>query len=341
MPKSVLKMKKVGQNIDKGVVYVLTLHSIRAMRPEDQVQARAGHAQLFIRMKQNKEVKISYWAAHLTTIVSVTLVLLIIGIIALISVSAATETRRLRERLEVSVVMADSVSDAGAAAFAKEIKSAPYANSVDVITREAAMKNWKNDTGEDLEALFGVNPLSPEVTFTVKADYSSEKSLKEIGAQLKNNPDVADVALPDSEMVDSMNRNIERFAVILGAIALVMVIISFVLINNTVHLAVYARRFTIHTMQLVGATNGFIRRPFIVNNMLSGLISGIIAVVALALTLVFAPSGGFAIVGEYISWPVFGIVAAGMIVAGMLICSIAASLATTKYLRQDYDQLFR
>lgn len=292
-------------------------------------------------MKHNKEVKISYWAAHLTTIVSVTLVLIIIGIITMVSVSAATETRRIRERLEISVVMADSVSNEGAAGLAKEIEKAPYALSVDVITKEAALKNWKADTGEDLEALFGVNPLSPEVAFTVKADYASEKSLREIEKSLVKNPSVAGVALPDSAMVENMNRNIERLTAVLGAIALVMIVISFVLINNTVHLAIYARRFTIHTMQLVGATNGFIRRPFIMNNMLSGLIAGLAAAALLGIALMAAPEGGFTDVVSYIGWPLFLVVAGGLILAGMLLCALAAWLATSRYLKRDYDELFK
>ena len=292
-------------------------------------------------MKQNKEIKISYWAAHLTTIVSVSLVLIIIGIIAMVTVSAATETRRLRERLQVNVVMADSVSDNVAVNLAKEISSAPYALSVEVVTKADALKNWKNDTGEDLEALFGVNPLSPEVTFAVKADYASEASLKKIGEQLRGKTGVGTVALPDSAMVENMNRNIETFAIILGAIALVMIIISFVLINNTVHLAVYARRFTIHTMQLVGATNGFIRRPFILNNMLSGLIAGAVAAGLMAIALAAAPSGGFTDVTSYVSWETYGIVAAGMVATGVVLCGLAAWIATSRYLRQDYEELFK
>lgn len=257
-------------------------------------------------MKNNKEVRISYWAAHLTTVVSVTLVLLIIGIIALITVSAASETRRLRERLEVSVVMADTVSNARAEALAKEIEKSPYALSVGVVSKEAALKIWKADTGEDLEALFGVNPLSPEVAFTVKSGYSSEDSLRVIEKRISGFEGVAGVALPDSAMVESMNRNIERFSIVLGVIALVMVIISFVLINNTVHLAIYARRFTIHTMQLVGATSGFIRSPFVKSNMLSGLLAGLVASAIMAVALVAAPGAGFDNVADYISWPVYG-----------------------------------
>ncbi len=292
-------------------------------------------------MKNNKEVKISYWAAHLTTIVSVTLVLIIIGIIALVSVTATNETRRLREKLEVSVVMADTISDNLTKAISERIAVQPYALSVRVITKEEALKNWKNDTGEDLETLFGVNPLSPEITFSVKSDYANEAELEKIDKYLLSIPGVEGVALPDSNMVDNMNRNIERFALMLGIVALVMLIISFVLINNTVHLAIYARRFTIHTMQLVGATNGFIRRPFVNNNMLSGFIAGLIATALIAVALAAAPNAGFNHISDYVSWEAFAIVGASLIVAGVLLCGLAAWVATTRYLRQDYDELFK
>lgn len=292
-------------------------------------------------MKNNKDVKISYWAAHLTTIVSVSLVLIIIGIIALIYVSATNETRRLRERLEVSVVMADTVSDAQAAETSKIFEAASYAHSVKVITRKDALRNWKNDTGEDLESLFGVNPLSPEVTFSLKADYASPARLDSIGKVASALPGVESVALPDSTMVENMNRNIQRFAIILGVIAFVMIIISFVLINNTVHLAIYARRFTIHTMQLVGATNGFIRSPFVLNNMLSGLIAGLVASGLIGVVLVCAPGAGFKDVSDYVSWPAFGIVAAGMLTIGVFLCGLAAWVSTSRYLGKDYDELFK
>ena len=292
-------------------------------------------------MKNNKEVKISYWAAHLTTIVSVTLVLIIIGIIALISISATNETRRLRERLEVNVVMADTISDTLTKGIAERICAQPYALAVKVISKEEALKNWKQDTGEDLEALFGVNPLSPEISFTIKSDYATDEELKKIDTYVSSIPGVEGTALPDSAMVENMNRSIERFALILGGIALVMLIISFVLINNTVHLAIYARRFTIHTMQLVGATNGFIRRPFVNNNMLSGFIAGLLATALLVVAFLAAPGAGFNNIGDYISWELMAIVCGGIVVAGILLCGIAAWVATTRYLHQDYDELFK
>lgn len=292
-------------------------------------------------MKSNSEINISYWAAHLTTVVSVTLVLLLVGIIALITFSAENETRRLKEKLEISVVMADTVSDARASALMEMLREEPFVTDIRLITKNEAMKQWHEDTGEDLEALFGVNPLSPEITFNVNSDYTSATSIEGIDEMLSSLPGVEGVAVPDSVLVESMNRNIERLSIILGIIALVMIVISFVLINNTVHLAIYARRFTIHTMQLVGATNGFIRGPFIRNNMTAGLISGLIASGIMALALAVAPRAGFDDVAHYISWPLYAAVAGGMVIAGILLCSVAAMMATNRYLSKDYEELFK
>ena len=166
-------------------------------------------------MKQEKEVKISYWAAHLTTVVSVTLVLLIVGIIALGSIAAGSESRRLREKIELSVIMADSVSDSHARLVADELKKKPYAIDVTVITKEEAMKRWEKETGENLEETFGVNPLSPEVTFRVAADYGSPEQIAKISGQIAAVRGVETVSTPDTEMVEAMKRNLGKLTLIL------------------------------------------------------------------------------------------------------------------------------
>ena len=292
-------------------------------------------------MKENKEVKISYWAAHLTTIVSVTLVLLLVGIIALIWLSADAETRRLRERIELSVVMADSIPDSMAKELAARIAGQPYCGKVTFISKEQALRNWTEDTGENLEELFGVNPLSPEVNFSVRADYASVDEIARIRRSLEAVPGVESVAAPDASMVEAMNRNISSLTFILAAVAVIMLVISFVLINNTVHLTIYSRRFSIHTMQLVGATNGFIRRPIVMNNMLSGLLSGVLAAGILALSLWGARGGNVFDVVSFISWPELYAVAGGLVLLGMLLCALAALIASNRYLRKDYDELFK
>jgi len=289
----------------------------------------------------NKEVKISFWASHFTTIVSVTLVLILVGLIAMIWLSADNETRRLKEQLELNVILGDSISDAQGKAIAAEIGRQPYAGTVRFVSSAEALKTWTEETGEDLEQVFGVNPLSPEVCFTLKADYSSRSQIAKISSQVRAIPGVASVESPDDEMVDAMNSNIRRITIILGIVAAIMILISIVLITNTVHLAIYSRRFTIHTMQLVGATNGFIRRPVVMNNMLCGLIAGLFAVAITALALWGARQSGLADVGEYLPWNMWVMVAGGMVLTGMLLCSISAYIASTHYLRKDYDELFR
>ena len=292
-------------------------------------------------MKPQKEVRISNWAVHLTTGVSVTLALLTLGLMALLWVAATSESRRMLEKIEVSVIIADGVGEDRALAICESIKTMPFAKNVRYISSRQAMANWKAATGEDLEAVFGVNPLSPEVAFAVGSDYSSAASIAKIKKQLGKIKGVAEVATPDSDLIESMNRNVRRLSIGFLAVAAVLLIISFVLINNTVRLSIYSRRFTIHTMQLVGATDGFIRRPFAVANAITGAVSGLIAGGVLALMLALLPQAGVGNAASLVGWGPMGVVAAGLILLGASTCGIAAALATTHHLRQDYEELFK
>lgn len=317
-------MKKMAETIDKGGRNILILHFKR----------------LIIYMKGEKEAKISYWAHHLTTVVSVTLVLVLAGIIALIWIGADTETRRLKEKIELSVIVADSLPTAKINELAAFVRKQPYARDVRVISSEEALKAWKEDTGEDLQELFGVNPLNAEISFGVNADYASAAKIRGIVRQLESRPGVDTVSSPDNEMIDSMNENIRHITIILSVIAAIMLVISFVLINNTVHLTVYSRRFTIHTMQLVGATNGFIRRPIVLDNMLAGLLAGVLASAILAIALVSAANAGMPDLADFIGWGAFGIVAGGLTLTGVCLCLLASACSANIYLRKDYDSLF-
>lgn len=292
-------------------------------------------------MKEEKEFKISYFARHATTIVSVTLVLLLAGIIAMISIGARRETRKIRESVELSVIMGDAVTDSMALQTLSDLRGRQFVMNPRLITRREALEQWKKDTGEDLEAVFGVNPLSPEIEFTLPEAYSNPDSIKAIVAEVDGMEGVEEVAAPDASMVETMNHNIEAMSVVLGVIALVMLIISYVLISNTVKLTIYSRRFTIHTMKLVGATGGFISRPVVLNNMLAGIISGLIATGVMAVALAAAPHYAGMDFGEFIGWTDFAWIAIGLITGGALICAIAAWIATGRYLRKDYGELFK
>lgn len=292
-------------------------------------------------MKPQKEVKISSWAAHTTTGVSVTLALLTLGLIALIWMAATSESRRMMEKIEISVVMADSVGDIRARAICDAIEKTKFARNVRLITREDALENWKEATGEDLEHVFGVNPLSPEVSFTVDADYSSVKGIESIKKSVSAVAGVAEVGTPDSRLIESMNANIRRLTLGFTVLAAIMLIISFVLISNTVRLSIYSRRFTIHTMQLVGATDGFIRRPFVLANAMVGAVSGIVAGGLLTAALALGSRIGMPELAGLVGWMWIGLLDGVLIAAGVCICGLAAIIATTRHLRQDYGELFK
>lgn len=292
-------------------------------------------------MKDNKEVKISYWAHHLTTIISVTLVLLLVGIISLIWIGADRETNRLKEQVELSVILTDSLPDNADIALKKKIESQPYSQNVALISKEDALKTWIEETGEDLVEFFGVNPLSPEINFSVKAEYASAEQLKQIQATLQDEPGVEAVALPDAEMIEAMNKNISRITWILAVVVAIMLLISFVLINNTVHLTISGRRFAIHTMKLVGATNSFIRKPIVINNLIAGLISGVAAGVLTGAFMAAVSESGFNQLVAFIGWDTFALLAATLILLSCVLCTVASVLSANVYLRKDYDALFK
>ena len=292
-------------------------------------------------MKQQKEVRISNWAAHMTTGVSVTLALLTLGLIAMIWIAATAESRRMMEKIEISVVMADNIGDDRAMAICRALEQTSFAQNVRYISRRDALENWKEATGEDLEHVFGVNPLSPEVAFTVAGEYSTVAGIAGIRKSVAAVDGVVEVGTPDSQLIETMNSNIRKLTLGFTVLAAIMLVISFVLISNTVRLSIYSKRFTIHTMQLVGATDGFIRRPFIAANAMVGAVSGLVAGALLSTVLAASGRMGFDELETLIDWKWMSVVDAGLIAGGALICAFAALLATTRHLRQDYEDLFK
>lgn len=291
-------------------------------------------------MKKRKEYRLSKGAEYLTTLVSVSLLLLIIGSVALLGIAARRESSRLQAGVELSAIMADSITDRQASALAAQLAAQPYVDSVRVVTKAEALANWSELTGENLQEVFGVNPLSPEIAFTLRSGYTSPQQMDRIVTSLTALPQVEGVARPDEQLIRAMADNISRLMWILGAVALVMIVISVVLINNTVHLAIYSRRFLIHTMQLVGATDTFVRRPIVVRNGVVGLTAGAVASAVLAALLWGSNSMAAVSVTRIVTWQYAALVFAALVAGGALVCAGASAVSATVYLRKDYDKLF-
>lgn len=290
-------------------------------------------------MEKRPNKGISTFSAQITATISVALVLLLIGIIAMLGIAAHSITRNIKENIGFDIVLTDTATDAEVNQLKSKWTASPYTASVRYYSKEDALMNWEEETGENLMDVLGINPFSGELEVKVKADYASSDSINKIITPLKSLPYVHKVNV-HTELVDSINRNINSVSLILIIITCALLFISFALINNTVRLTVYSRRFIIHTMKLVGATGSFIRRPFINANVVSGIVSALIASAILAGTLYYL-QGIDSGIASAITWPQAACVFAGILIIGIIICAVAALFATNKYLRLDYDDMFR
>lgn len=269
------------------------------------------------------------------------MLLVLVGLIVLMCIAAMNTATEVREQQQISIVMTDGVSDAGADSLAATLRQRPYTLKCRTVTKDEALKEWNAATGDNVEEVAGYNFFTPEIELYLNAPYAGADSIAAVAARLRTYPGVQEVAAPDSEVVSSMDRFFSHTLMLLGGVALAMIIISFMLINNTVLLTIYSRRFTIHTMQLVGATPGFIRRPFIRGNLISGLLAGLLASVLLAAALSFIEQTQMAEITRYVSWGHAGLTMAGLTALGMLLCALSALIATNRYLHKDYDKLFK
>lgn len=212
----------------------------------------------------------------LTSTISVSLLLILMGLVVLLSLTARVVADSVKENLAVTVVLDDDVQKADAELVQMELKSRCYVGSIDYISREQALQEQIESMGIDPTDFLGANPFSISMEIRVKPEYSCNDSLQWISNELRGMKNVADV-MYQKDLVESLNRNLHRASLFLFVIALLLVIISLSLINNTVRLSVFAHRFVIHTMKLVGAKWSFIRRPFLVRGFWIGAVSAFIA----------------------------------------------------------------
>ena len=287
---------------------------------------------------EEKKSKISYFSANITPIISVSLVLLLLGVVGLLGIAANSLTNYVKENIGFDVIVKNNAEQKEIDELKRLWTSAPYVSSVKYISKEDALLSWEKETGENLMEMIGVNPLSAEFEVRVKAQYVSVDSLNKIEYSLKNIPAIESVQM-HKDIVEQINHNVNNIILVLGVVLVMLVVISFVLINNTVRLAVYSRRFIIHTMKLVGATPGFIRRPFVLTNVLNGFIASLVAMALLSGLLYYAVEVNRDYAG-LVGIEQLAVVYAGMMLAGVLMCGMAAVFSTNRFIGLSYDELF-
>lgn len=286
-----------------------------------------------------KRTSLMSFGKHLTSTVSVGMVLLILGIVGFAAFAASNITKHIRENLGFNMVMSMSADMTQINAMKSRLTSSEFVSSYEYLSPEEILEQENAYLDTDVVGLLGTNPYQPEFSVKVKSEYASVDSLNKIIAPLRSMPIVEEITV-HTEIVESINANIGSLSLILVGLAGALLVISFVLINNTVRLTIYSARFLLHTMQLVGATNGFIRRPIVLGNILNGVLAAVVAIGLLVLMRVYAvnvePDLALAL-----PWGDLVIVFLGLVAGGMLICGIASWISTNKYLYQSYDDMFR
>ena len=273
-----------------------------------------------------------------TLCISTAMVLVLLGMVVLSVQTSRNLSQWVKENLVVTVMLSDDVSANGAKLLCRDLYHRPYSKNIDYISREQALKEQTAAMGSDPSEFLGVNPFPATLELQLHSDYANRDSLKWIAAELKKNPSVADVAY-QVDLMDSVNRNLAKLNILLLALAVLLTCISFSLINNTVRLSVYSRRFAIRTMKLVGASWGFIRRPFMRQALSVGLVAALIALAVLGACAYglyyYEPN-----VLMVISWRELVITAIAVVLFGIIITMTCSYISVNKFLRMSAGELY-
>ncbi|MDR0265553.1 MAG: permease-like cell division protein FtsX [Sphingobacterium sp.] len=278
-------------------------------------------------------------SVYVSTVISIALVLLVTGMLGLLLVHAKNLSKYVKENIVLNVIVNDGTSEGDVLSLQKDLEKDPYVLRTEYISKELAAKNLKEDLGEDFVQYLGHNPLLPSLDVYMKENYANTDSIKTFIEKISKNNKIKEVVYQES-LIDMVNKNVRIIGMIVLAFAVILLIIAVALINNTIRLAIYSQRFLIKSMQLIGATKNFIRRPFITYGIIHGLLGSLIAILLLILTLKFAQQQ----IPELVflrNWFEFAVIFLGVILIGILISGLSTYFAVTKYLKAQSNDLYR
>ncbi|QNL50513.1 cell division protein FtsX [Olivibacter sp. SDN3] len=278
-------------------------------------------------------------SVYISTVISIALVLLMTGLLGLILVHAKNLSNYVKENIVLNIIVNEDVKEADILNLQKELDGNEAVLRTQYVSKELAARNLQNDLGEDFVKFLGYNPLLSSIDVYLKADHANKAGVETFTKQVSDNASVKEVVYQDS-LIDMVNQNIRIIGLIILAFAAILLVIAVALINNTIRLAIYSQRFLIKSMQMVGATKGFIRRPFLGYGILHGLLGGMIAIILLLITLYFAQEQipEIVILRNYFE---FALIFIGVICLGILISGASTYFAVSKYLRLRMNDLYR
>lgn len=288
---------------------------------------------------KNKNNSVSYFDMQfITSSISTTLVLLLLGLVVFFVLAAHNLSIYVRENINFSVLISDDMKEADILKLQKRLDKEPFVKQTEYISKKQALKEQAEAMGTDPEEFLGYNPFTASIEIKLHSDYANSDSIAKIEKLIKKNTNIQEV-LYQRELIDLVNENIRNISLVLLTLAVVLTLISFALINNTIRLAIYSKRFLIHTMKLVGASWGFIRRPFLRRNIWSGVLAGIMADAILMGTAYWLVSYEPELI-RVITPEVMLLVSGSVLVFGIIITFLCAYLSINKYLRMKASTLY-
>ena len=288
---------------------------------------------------KNKNNSVSYFDMQfITSSISTTLVLWLLGLVVFFVLGAHNLSIYVRENINFSVLISDDMKEADILKLQKKLDKEPFVKQTEYISKKQALKEQSEAMGTDPEEFLGYNPFTASIEIKLHSDYANSDSIAKIEKMIKKNTNIQDV-LYQRELIDLVNDNIRNISLVLLALAVVLALISFALINNTIRLAIYSKRFLIHTMKLVGASWGFIRRPFLRRNIWSGVLAGIMADAILMGTAYWLVSYEPELI-RVITPEVMLLVSGSVLIFGVVITFLCAYLSINKYLRMKASTLY-
>jgi len=288
--------------------------------------------------KESRTIRGRLFTSYLTSIISNTLVLFLIGLVLLLLFNTKKLSDYVRENIGFSVMLNDNVREAEILKLQKNLDAKVFVKSTQYISKDKAAQDLQKDLGEDFVQFLGYNPLLPSIDLKLKADYTNPDSINLIEKELLKNSEIKEVFYQKS-LLHLVHENVRKISLIILGFSVLLLLIALVLINNTIRLSVYSKRFVINTMQLVGATDGFIRKPFLLKSMLNGIYAAFIAAILLILVVYYAQKqiGDVLIIKEFYT---LGILLASVFGIGIFLNLVSTFMSVTRYLRMGIDELY-
>ena len=262
-----------------------------------------------------------------------------LGITGLLVLKAKSISNAVKENIGITIYLRDDVKDADVKRLQKSLSASRYVKTTEFVSKEEAAEILQQDLGEEFVDFLGYNPLSSSIDIRMNAEYAHPDSLAWIEADLLENPKIRDVAYR-KDLLSAVNENIRKITIVLVGFSVMLLFVAIALINSTIRLSIFSQRFIIRSMQLVGATSGFITRPFVMRSMVNGLYGALISIVLIAL-VVYSAQNQMPEIFDINDIKLYAIVIAGVVGLGLLISWFSTTLAVRRYLRLKTDQLYK